>query len=208
MIKIKISLIDSIHPISRVVFIKNDITFDKLHEVIQILFGFENCNYYFFHILKDNITFTDDSDKWNSKTQNNNKDIENAINDKDLVSVINLARERYNHKTYKDSFKVACIDYFKNLTEIVYEYDELSSWQFKIEYKEFDDSISDTKVFEIEGPNLYEEGKGAKYFNTYLSLLLDPNQEVDDEMIDYIDFFGLEPFTPNINELNLKLKKY
>lgn len=160
-------------PIWRKVKVKENISFDDFHIIIQMLFGWEETHLYHF------------SPKgWRSRPYIK-QDIGEYFFDEEPFSSV----KTFPHGEVYDASKISLNNYFDKLKQkIVYIYDFGDDWRHIVELVEItDEKLSYSICLEGKGCNLMEDCGGIGGFYNMVEALNDPNHP---EYSDYVEWLG------------------
>ncbi|WP_195430332.1 plasmid pRiA4b ORF-3 family protein [Clostridium sp. D46t1_190503_E9] len=168
--KIKIELRDSEPLIYRRVIVPSNISFEKLHNIIQISMGWRNSYLYDFNIKEENLRVTCDKE---------------AISEYELYSKLKLNEKNDPNGFIKNMLKIkpklsseVNVDYYLTKSKkIEYVYDFGDYWKHDIIVEEvIEDYINDyPKCIEAEGNCPPEDIGGIEEYMEFLEVINDKN---------------------------------
>lgn len=176
--QLKITLNYISPPIWRSFQVRSDVKLTKLHEIIQIVMGWENCHLYTFHV--GGIAYTDSA----------------SVED-DLYGM-----------GYRDGSKVKLSDVLSDHGgKILYRYDFGDDWEHIVELeKTFDPETGERYPVCIDGARAcpHEDSGGVPGYEELLRVMADPKDEEYEEMKAWVGpHFDPEKFNPDIVNIGL-----
>lgn len=153
------------HEIWRRVLIPANYSFRNLHNLIQIVFDWQNYHLHEFNVeRKDNrnlkIVMDDDP-----------KTLEFADSSRDEI-----AQERF----------VSLAEIFSQHSKVIYEYDFGDSWKHIITFEKSISAMSQqAKLIEGKGERPLEDVGGLHGFNEYLAMINDPNSAENEDFMEW-----------------------
>lgn len=137
--QIKIELVGTDPLIWRRVIMPADATFNRLHDVIQMVTNFESAHLFEFDLTDDNIRVTNDEEAYQEHRhfKKNRKEIEEKMKDADPVIEKFQKMRLQNLKTeIRKPTGIKIDTYIEKYGEITYMYDYGDGWQFLITLEE------------------------------------------------------------------------
>jgi len=153
-----------------------NITFEELHELLQVAFEWDNYHLYSFGLFK----------KW-SKNRNNNE--------ADIVLVEN-SDEFYMMRNVAPIEGVRLSDYLPEYTKILYTYDFGDDWHHYIEVKNIIDNSKEKLpvLLSGEGDSPPEDVGGPYGFANFLEIISNSKHEQYKEMMEWAKMQDWKPF--------------